>query len=157
VGRYLENPWQIAICAGVIAATFSLAIETPIVWFMSGELPWGAARMAAAMVLGPTVLLPSAFDIGVVLLAFIVHFALSIFYALILAYIIHGETAFAAALTGAAFGAVVFVVDLFVLTDIFFPWFVTMRDTITLMSHLILGGVSGWTYTVLIKKADGAR
>jgi len=150
------RPWIAAVCAGSIAAVVSLAVETPIVWLMTGELPWVAARMAAAMLLGPQVLSPPTFDSGIVTLAFVVHFALSVFYALILAHMIHGETPAQAALTGAAFGAVVFFIDLYLLADAFFPWFAAMRDGITLMSHLILSAVTGWSYAVLTKKAAAA-
>ncbi|HKQ29922.1 MAG TPA: hypothetical protein VJS66_01445, partial [Burkholderiales bacterium] len=126
------SPWQSAVYSGVIAAIVSLALETPVIWLLHGELPWTAARMTAAMLLGPDVLSPPTFDLGMVALAFVIHFGLSIFFALILAAAIHGETPFHAAIAGAAFGGGVFFIDMFVLTDVFFPWFAQLRNAMTL-------------------------
>jgi hypothetical protein len=146
------RPWRAAVCAGLIAAAVSLAIETPIVWFLTGNLPWAAARMTAAMLLGPDILFPPTFDAGIVALAFVIHFGLSIFLALVLARMIHGETVCHASLTGAAFGMVVFFINMYALTDIFFPWFAEMRNGMTFVSHVVLGTVLGWSYAVLAEK-----
>jgi hypothetical protein len=145
------RPWQAAVCAGLIAAVASLTIETPVVWLISGELPWAAARMTVAILLGPQVLSPPSFDVRIVALAFAIHFALSIFYASVLAWIVHGETVFHASITGAAFGVVVFFLNMFALTDIFFPWFVELRNAITFCSHIVLGAVMGGSYVAIVK------
>lgn len=138
--------------AGLAAAIISLAVETPIVWLLTGDLPWGAARMTVAMLLGPDVLSPPTFDFWIVTLAFLIHLALSAFYALILAWIIHGETPFHATITGAAFGIVVFSINMYALTDIFFPWFIALRSGITFFSHIVLGATIGWSYIALTTK-----
>jgi hypothetical protein len=132
-----------ALHAGMVAGAVSLAIETPIVWLRADELPWAAARMAAAMVLGPSVLSPPTFDAGLVALAFAVHFGLSILFALPLVWVTPGETFRQAVAIGIAFGAIVYAINLHILAPMFFPWFEALQNGMTFFSHLTLGATAG--------------
>lgn len=143
------HPWQASVYAGIAAATVSLAIETPLVWLLKGQLPWAAARMAAAMLLGPSVLSPPTFDFWIVVLAFVIHFSISIFLAFILAWIIHGESLGRAIGMGVVFGIIVFFINMVGLTAIFFPWFAELRNWITFVSHTVLGASLGGAYCLM--------
>lgn len=68
---------------------------------------------------------PGSFDLGIVLVALIVHFILSVVYAVILAWIVHRWSL--ALLAGAAFGLLLYLVNFYVFTGIF-PWFSNARN-----------------------------
>ena len=144
--------WGAATHAGLTAAVVSLAIETPLVLLLQGDLPWAAARMTVAMLLGTDALSPTdTFDVCLVTLAFGIHLALSVVYGLIFAAAIREMTNVRAALIGAAFGLLLFFVNLYGFAPAFFPWFIELRGGITLFSHLIFGAVLGSSYVIFRK------
>lgn len=95
------------------------------------------ARLAAAIVMGPAVLAPPT-GATVMLVATVVHFALSIAYGLALAFLtvrLHGRASLA---VGASFGVALFAVNMYGFTALF-PWFDAARDPITLAAHVVFG------------------
>ena len=148
-----RRKWHAAIYSGITAALVSLAIETPLVWLLQGELPWAAARMTAAMLLGTGVLIPpDTFDFRLVMLALGIHIMLSVLYGLIFASVTRGMTIARAAVIGAAFGLLLFVVNLYGIAPILFPWFLELRGGITVFSHLVFGAVLGGSYVTFWKR-----
>ena len=136
--------WKTAVLAGLVAAIVSLIVETPLVWLIRGESPWPAARMAAAMVLGPRVLSPLAsFDLGVVLVATLIHLALSVMYGVLLAPLLIRSGRIGAGVIGALFGLVLYLVNLHVIAPLWFPWFAPLRTGLTVFSHLVFGVALG--------------
>ncbi|WP_193727667.1 hypothetical protein [Paraburkholderia franconis] len=72
--------WRAAIIGGCVAGVVFLVLELLAMWVM-GQSPWGPPRMIAAIALGQGILAqPAAFDLGIVMVALIVHFALSIIF-----------------------------------------------------------------------------
>ena len=149
----VRDRWRAGIDAGITAALVSLAVETPLVWLLRGELPWAAARMTAAMVLGSEVLFPpDTFDFWLVLLALGIHLALSVLYGLIFASVPLGISIFRAAVMGAAFGLLLFLINLYGIAPIFFPWFLELRGGITVFSHVVFGAVLGGSCVIFRKR-----
>jgi hypothetical protein len=149
-GRFV---FRAAIYAGLIAAFVSLLVETPLVWLVTGEAPWTAARMAAAMVLGPEVLPPPAgFDPWIVAVALAIHVALSIAYGAVLGAVVRKLSLARAAGAGAVFGVALFVINLYGIAPVFFPWFEELRGAITLFSHVVFGTVLGAAYVAVAEK-----
>jgi len=142
--------WKAAVFAGLVAAMVSLIVETPLVWLIRGETPWPAARMAAAMVLGPRVLSPLAnFDPGVVVVATLIHFALSVGYGSLLALFLGRAGLVGASVAGVSFGLVLYFVNLHAIAPFWFPWFAELRTGLTVFSHLVFGAALGVSYVVL--------
>lgn len=141
--------WKSAITAGIIAAAVMLILElimNPL--FLDAPI-WGPPRMMAAIVLGEGVLPPPAtFDLGVILAAMVVHFSLSIIFAVILALIIRGLSAAVASIVGAAFGLVLYLVNFFLFTAIF-PWFADARNWVQVVIHILFGLVAAWIFKYL--------
>lgn len=138
-----------AMLAGVCAAILATAVEL-LLWrayaFALPETLFRDARLAAAIVLGRDVLPPPAtFDWRIMFVATCVHFALSIVYAFVLAAAIGRLAAGAALATGALFGLVLYVVNLYGFTWLF-PWFAVTRDGITVIAHLAFGITASATY-----------
>ncbi|MGH8600917.1 MAG: hypothetical protein ACRET1_09640, partial [Burkholderiales bacterium] len=79
------------VAAAVAAGVASTLIQLLLWWTFSGTSPWPLlsrdAHLTAAIIMGRTVLPPSAtFDPVVWLIAALIHFVLSIIYAVIVAY-----------------------------------------------------------------------
>ncbi len=135
------NPMILLIAglgAGVIATVAQLAL-----WWLAGmpvlETLLRDARLTAALVMDPGVLPPpSTAHWDILLVATLIHFALSVAYALVPALLIgrlHGGLALVA---GALYGLMIYLINLYGLT-VLFPWFSVARDEVTLLTHLIFG------------------
>jgi uncharacterized membrane protein YagU involved in acid resistance len=116
--------------------------------------------MIAAIVLGRNGLAqPATFDLGIMLVALLIHFALSILFALILAAIMapfsFDSSVGMASLVGAVFGLAVYLVNFYGMTR-FFPWFADARNWVSFIAHIVFGLVAADTYLRLERREAGA-
>ena len=144
--------WRAAACAGIVAGILATAAQI-LLWFLfTDALPailFRDARLTAAILMGRGVLSPpSTFDLNVMLIAALLHFALSIAYGLILSRLIARLRTLSALLVGAVFGLSLYVVNMYGFT-IFFPWFDATRDWITVVAHVIFGVTAAGAYKAL--------
>jgi hypothetical protein len=145
--------WSAVLWSGVIAGAVFMMVEMLMVQFVMGESMWGPPRMIAAIVLGKGVLPPPAtFDAGILAVAMMVHFPLSILFALILALIINRMGLGPAIAVGAIYGLVLYLVNFYGMT-VFFPWFAMARNWVSIFTHVLFGAVAGWAYNGLQKRA----
>jgi hypothetical protein len=129
---------QAALWAGLIGGTVFLLSELLMVPALGGGSLYGPLRMMAAIVFGPSVLAADTFNIGVLGTALVVHYFLSLFYALIFALCVHRLEAGGAAIAGLIGGFLLYLVNFYGFTALF-PWFVAARNGITIFNHLIFG------------------
>lgn len=131
------------IWAGLVAGTMATLMQVLLWLAFTDTFPdilFRDARLTAALVLGISVLQPSS-SIGISLImttATVIHFALSIAYAALLAALTTRLETMKALWAGAAFGVALYVINLYGFTFIF-PWFVQARDWITLIAHGVFG------------------
>ena len=130
------------VVAGLVAGAAATAVQV-LLWTATGAdataLLLRDARLTAALILGRQALSPAAGDgIATLVTAAGVHFALSVLFAAPLHRFIKGRRAMASMLAGGSFGALLYVVNLHVLTALF-PWFAVARGGITLAAHLAFG------------------
>lgn len=142
--------WRAGVWAGVIAGVVFLALEMMLVPLLMGQSPWGPPRMIAAIVMGQEVLPPPAtLDVGVLVAAMFVHFALSIVLGLILGKLIalfNLDSSWGLTfVVGAVFGLVVYVVNFYGMTA-FFPWFAEARNWLSLTLHAVFGVIAAESY-----------
>lgn len=140
--------WRAAIFAGLFAGLVFLVLEMMMVPLFLDGSPWGPPRSIAAILLGEGVLPPPAtFDFGVVLVAMLVHFALSVVYAIVLAFIFHrSNVGMGPALAiGAVFGIVLYLVNFYGFTAVF-PWFAMARNWVSVFTHAVFGLAAAWGY-----------
>lgn len=146
-----------AVWAGLISGLAFLVFEMAMLALM-GQSPWGPPRMMAAIILGQSVLPPpdayAAFNPGVVLVAMIVHFALSIIYAVVFALVAERMAMSRALIAGAAFGLALYVVNFHGFTAIF-PWFEMARGIGSIAGHVVYGLILAFAYKRLAHRQPG--
>jgi len=146
--------WRAAVYAGIVAGVFSTLVQIALWAIFTDALPailYRDARLAAALVLGPVALSPPAtFDLSIMAVATLVHFALSIVYALALAELIERLPERAAWLAGAFFGAALYALNLHAFTLVL-PWFAVARGAITLAAHVAFGMSAALAYRALLR------
>lgn len=143
-----------AVWSGIVAGIVFVMAEMILIATVGGGSPWGPPRMMAAIVMGTEVLPPPpTFDFGITMVGMIIHFVLSVIYGFILGFAISKWRlgTGAAILAGIAFGLLIYLVNFYVFTGLF-PWFSNARNAITVVSHLLFGGVLGWVYHAIAAK-----
>lgn len=134
------------VLAAFAAGTVFLVLELLAMRFILGTHPGVLIRMIAAITQGSAVLPPPMTpDVSVTLAAVILHFVMSLVYALAFAFIAKGRSIRSATLLGAAYGLILYVVNFYGFT-LLFPWFVQARDWSSIVTHVIFGGVLGALY-----------
>ncbi len=142
-----------AIIAGLVAGVVFMMLEMLLVGTVGGQSPWGPPRMIGAMAMGKEVLPPPAtFDMGIVMVAMLIHMMLSIVLGIILGWIISNRrmTLMAAIVVGTLFGLVVYFINFYLMTAVF-PWFAMARGAISIFAHAMFGLVLGWVYHAVAK------
>lgn len=129
--------------AGVLGGSVFMIIEMLLVPLLQGGSPWHMPRMIAAIVFGQD--FSTSLGIGGLLVAMVVHFALSMVYAVVLAALVDRWSPAIGAAVGVLFGIVLYVVNFYGLTALF-PWFVEARNLITFIAHCAFGGLAGYAY-----------
>ncbi len=137
-----------AIWAGLIAGIVFMMIEMILVGTLGGGSPWAPPRMIAAMAMGKGVLPPPAtFDITILMVAMMIHFVMSIIFAIVFAWVAD-RMAWSRTTTivaGMIFGLILYVVNFYGMTALF-PWFAMARNWISIFAHVMFGSVLGWYY-----------
>lgn len=128
------------LAAGVLATVAQL-----VLWWLAGiplaDSLFRDARLTAALVMGRAVLPPPTTpQWDILLVATLIHFTLSVAYAVIAAQLFRGLRTGPALLAGAFYGLSIYVVNLYGFT-LLFPWFTQVRDWVTLAAHLVFGVV----------------
>jgi len=128
--------------AGVWAGTIATGAQLALWWLADRpvlETLVRDARLTAAIVMGPDILAPhSTALIEILLVATVIHFALSVIYALLPVFLAARLTAWPSMLAGALYGLAIYAINLHGFT-LLFPWFVVARDGATLLTHLVFG------------------
>ena len=142
-----------AVWAGLIAGVVFMMLEMLLVGTIGGGSPWGPPRMIAAIGMGKDVLPPPAsFDLSILIVAMLIHFALAIVLGIVFALIVArwNMGLITMSVAGAAFGMVVYLITFYGFTALF-PWFAMARNGISLFSHAMFGLVLGWSYFALAR------
>lgn len=169
--------WKAAALAGLIAGIGFVALEVLLNVFLFRGLVARLARMTVAVFLGEEVLAPSSVldlepttavvagedvllptagtDPKILLMAFAVHLALSIVYAVILAWLIVRFRFGAAMWVGLAFGLVLYLFHFHALAEVY-PWFREERGWVSVVMHLVFGGIVALEYKAFASRRKEA-
>lgn len=98
---------------------------------------------------------PATFDVGILMVAMLIHFVLSIILAFVFAFVARVRSVGMAMMIGAAFGLVLYLVNFYGMTAVS-PWFAMARGWITIFSHVMYGAVLGLVYASIARR-DAVR
>jgi len=141
--------WSSAIWAGLIGGTVFLIFNLLLSPILLGGNAWVQIRLIASIVMGPEILAPPAtFHTGALVAALICHYALSVGFALLVAYVVHRWGLIVGIVGGAVLGLFLYAINFYSVTY-FFPQFFPMRGAAMLLSHLLFGAVVGGLYEAL--------
>ena len=141
------------IIAGVVATLAQIAL-----WSIFEENSWlyllnRDARLTAAILMGKQVLLPPVtFDWQVMIVATLIHLALSIAYGFVFVFLIFRLHPSQWLAGGVIYGMAIYGVNMHVMTFIF-PWFIEVRDWITIVVHVVFGACLAYAYKKLSIKS----
>jgi hypothetical protein len=140
--------WKAAIMAGIVAGVVFMMMEM-LLMPLFGFAPsmWAPPRMIAAIGMGEGVLPPPAtFDIAVLMVAMMIHFATSIAFALVVALIIRGMAMGPALVVGVVGALLLYGFVFYVMTGIAWPWFENGRNWVNVVTHIVFGALVAWWY-----------
>ena len=140
--------WSAAVWAGLIAGVIFLVLNLILIPATIGGNVWVILRLFASIILGEDVVSPPApdtSDMTVLISALVVHFVLSIVFALILAFITHRWGFITGVIVGALFGASVYVINLYTFSY-FFPWMFALNSWTFFLTHVLFGAIAGGIY-----------
>ena len=145
VGPFVH--WRAVVGAGLISGVVFLMFEMIMLPLFLGLSPWAPPRI----VLGKGVLPPPAtFDFAVVMVAMMIHFALAVVYAFVIAWIAKSQGTASAIGIGATAGLVLYFLNFHVLTAAF-PWFAMARNWVSVSGHILFGLVAVGSYRALVR------
>lgn len=141
--------WTAAAVAGFAAGAVLMVIELAWVAMFAAEGPWRSSHLVAAIVMGQQTAFTSEFNLLVVSVALLTHYALGIVFGLVLAAVValtHREDSVASVeAIGIAFGALLYFVNFHGMT-VWMPWFIEMRGWATFLAHLAFGLAAALLY-----------
>lgn len=135
--------WRAVFISGLVAGTLFLLVNVllaPAVLQVDAGL---TLRYFAALVMGSRVLTQAGTEVLVV--GVIVHYLLSLAFALLIAIVVHRWGLLVGIVGGALLGLAIYSINLYTLT-LFFQWFFAINSTIIIISHVIFGAVAGGVY-----------
>ncbi|MBV8034640.1 hypothetical protein [Roseateles sp.] len=144
--------WSAAVVAGLAAGAVLMVLDLCWPLLFGDGNSWATSHKVAALVLGRQVLQSSAFDLGVVVTALLIHYSLGAVSGLVIGITIAAlrcENSLAMTqVIGYVFGVVVYFVNFYVLAALF-PWFAEMRGEATFLGQLAFGVIAALVYRQL--------
>jgi len=137
--------WPVALLAGLVAGTIFLLIMLLRLPSVFESTAWVPLQYLASIVMGSGVLPPAEPTWVMAIVGVLVHYALSIVFALILAFITHRWGFIVGIIVGALFGLAVYFINIYTVTLIF-PWMAILQGTTFAVAHVFFGALAGAVY-----------
>lgn len=157
--------WRSALAAGLIGGVAYLLMQVLWTPLRTGENLWTWVHMSGAIMLGAGALQArDTFDLPILAVALLVHFALALVYGAVLALLLSrgatgalrwklAPTTFA----GALFGLALYALNYHVFT-LWFPWFAELRHGVTIFNNVVFGAAAAFAYAQLVRaRGEGIR
>jgi hypothetical protein len=135
--------WRAIPFAGLaagIAHLVTLLVLTPVMLDTQPVLP---LRYMGSLVLGQDVLMDT--NATTLIVGLVVHFILSIFFALIIAIVVHRWGLAVGIIGGALLGLCIYAINFYTMTYLF-KWMFALHSTVSVIAHLVFGAVAGGVY-----------
>lgn len=146
--------WKAAVLAGLGAGIVFLIALLIVFTTVNDGSPWTLFRLTAATILGRDILpvpgQPDSFNLAAVVVGLTVHLALSVAYAILLAFIIHRWGIVVGIVGGALFGVGLYAVNYFTFARLFdWGWFYSFNAWQYVVVHALFGAVAGGVYELI--------
>jgi len=135
--------WRAIPIAGLIAGTVFLLINVIFTPLLLQVGPGLVLRYMGALVLGQGVL--TSTSVAPLVVGVIVHYALSVLFALVIAIVVHRFGLMVGIVGGALLGLALYGINLYTMT-VLFKWFFAINSPVLLVSHILFGAVAGGVY-----------
>ena len=141
--------WGKGAFAGVVAGALFMSLEMMLLEvFGRGDL-WDPVRLSASITLGSRAVATSTpFTFDILFVGLLMHFVLSVWYAVVLGMLIRKLKPAAATLVGGGFGLLMYLFHFYGLT-VLYPWVANWRNWTTVLAHLTFGVSAAWIYSHL--------
>ena len=144
ITRWAKGAWS-----GVIAGALFMTVEMFLTEAFGRGSIWDPVRLSASIALGDRAVATSTpFTFDIFFVGILVHFMLSIWYAVVLGMLIYKLRTAVAVLLGAGFGLLLYFVHFHALTS-WYPWVASSRSWIVIVTHLVFGISAAWVYSHL--------
>lgn len=141
--------WTKGGFVGLIAGALFLMVEMLLLELFKQADIWTPVRLSASITLGNrAVAIAAPLTTDIVFVGLLMHFILSIWYAVVLGLLIRKLKPGMATLAGAVFGVLLYVFHFYGLVAIY-PWVANARGWIVVVAHLVFGMSAGWIYSHL--------
>ncbi len=138
-----------AIESGLIAGAAFLVLQMFMVAVFLGGNAWAPLRYMASVVMGRSAAPPPAtFDLRIMFIGLILHFAIAIGFTLLLTLALNRLQTWWVVLIGAGYGVIVYLLT-FVMFLGAVPWMAAARSWVTVVSHIVFGAVAAGSYNLL--------
>lgn len=153
--RATSIDWSAAIWAGVVGGIVFMMLEMVMAPMFTGAPGiWAPPRMIGAIALGKEVLPPpGTFHLGAVMAAMMIHFALSIGFGIVTAFIVRNMGTGAAILVGIVLAMLLYFFVFYVMTPVW-PWFANARNWVSIFAHVMFGAAVAWWYRARAHRAQ---
>ncbi len=136
--------WTKGVWAGVIAGGLFMTLEMFLIQVFGRGNMWDPVRLSASIAMGNRAVAASTpFTFDIFMVGMLVHFVVSIWYAVVLGLIIRRLKTGPALLVGAGFGLLLYFVHFYGLTFLY-PWVANARNWIAVVAHLTFGVSVAW-------------
>lgn len=145
-GRQLVD-WSASVWAGIGSGLAFLLINI----FIVQNNGWGLLNYTASLVLGQNAWKTTEFDVTVFIVGLVIHFILSILFAMIVAFIIHRWGLLVGFIGGALVGLSLYAINFYGLPGYInsLTSFTFIRGWPMAISHLVFGALAGGIYEAL--------
>lgn len=135
--------WRAIPIAGLVAGTVFLLINVIFTPLLLQVNPSVVLRYMGGLVLGQGVL--TGTSMTPIIVGVIVHYALSLLFALVIAIVVHRFGLLVGIVGGAILGLALYGINLYTMT-VLFKWFFAINSPVLLVSHIVFGAVAGGVY-----------
>ena len=140
---YKNLDGRAVLIAGLGGGTLFLLVVllfTPLVLGVDTSL---ILRYFASLVQGSDVLTES--NNATLAVGILVHYGLSLLFALVIAIVIHRWGLWVGIIGGALMGLAIYAINFYTMT-VFFPWFFAINNVVLMVGHMVYGAVTGGIY-----------
>lgn len=135
--------WRVIPLAALVAGTGFLLVQLSLMERLMGVGAGLSLRYTASLVMGQTAVVEGGS--GAVITGLILHYGLSLLFTTLIAVVIHRWGFAVGVIGGAVLGVSLYGINFYFMMR-FFPWFIAMNTSFTLLAHLVFGAMAGGVY-----------